>query len=117
MFQVRDVPADPSCPDVLVVGAGPAGSIAALVLARAGVRVRLVDRARFPRPKLCGDTLNPGALALLDSLGASSGVRARALAVTGMTVTGPNGARIAGEYAPPVRGAAITRHDLDVLLL
>ena len=117
MFQVRDVPADPSCPDVLVVGAGPAGSIAALVLARAGVRVRLVDRARFPRPKLCGDTLNPGALALLDSLGASSGVRARALAVTGMTVTGPNGARIAGEYGPPVRGAAITRHDLDVLLL
>ena len=46
--------------DVLVVGAGPAGSVAALVLARAGVRVRLVDRAQFPRDKLCGDTLNPG---------------------------------------------------------
>ena len=51
--------------DVLICGAGPAGAIAALVLARAGARVRLLDRARFPREKLCGDTLNPGALAML----------------------------------------------------
>ena len=51
--------------DVLVVGAGPAGTVAATALASAGARVRLVDRARFPRPKLCGDTLNPGAFAVL----------------------------------------------------
>ena len=51
--------------DVLVIGAGPGGSIAATVLARAGARVCLVDRAAFPRPKLCGDTLNPGACAVL----------------------------------------------------
>ena len=49
----------------LVVGAGPAGSVAATVLARAGARVRLLDRATFPRDKLCGDTVNPGTLALL----------------------------------------------------
>ncbi len=55
------VPAD----DVVIVGAGPAGALAALVLARQGARVRLVDRARFPRAKLCGDSLNPGALAVL----------------------------------------------------
>jgi flavin-dependent dehydrogenase len=102
---------------VLVVGAGPAGSIAALILARAGVRVRLVDRARFPREKLCGDTLNPGALALLDRLGVSSDVRARGLPVTGMIVTGPGGARIEGDYEGGFRGRAITRRDLDVLLL
>jgi flavin-dependent dehydrogenase len=36
--------------DAIVIGAGPAGSVAALVLARAGVRVRLFDRAQFPRP-------------------------------------------------------------------
>ena len=53
--------------DVLVVGAGPAGSLAAWRLARAGARVLLVDRARFPRPKLCGDTLNPGAVARLEA--------------------------------------------------
>ena len=54
--------------DVLIVGAGPAGSVAAAVLARAGVRVRLLDRAAFPRDKLCGDTVNPGTLAPLCQL-------------------------------------------------
>ncbi|PYQ97353.1 MAG: hypothetical protein DMF97_14040 [Acidobacteria bacterium] len=54
--------------DCLIVGAGPAGAIAALVLARAGARVSLVDRAAFPRDKLCGDTVNPGTLALLRRL-------------------------------------------------
>ena len=118
MFQVREHPASTApWPDVLVVGAGPAGSVAALVLARAGARVRLVDRARFPRAKLCGDTLNPGALAALDRHGASAGVRARALPVTGMVVTGPGGARVVGEYGGGVRGAAITRANLDDLLL
>ena len=104
-------------PDVLIVGAGPAGSIAALILARAGVRVRIIDRARFPREKLCGDTLNPGALARLESLGLAKRVRAHALPVTGMIVTGPRGARIIGEYGGDLRGAAITRSVLDLLLL
>ena len=54
--------------DVLIVGAGPAGAVAATVLARAGARVRVIDRATFPRDKLCGDTLNPGCLALLRRL-------------------------------------------------
>ena len=46
--------------DAVCRGAGPAGAVAAIVLARAGARVRLVDRATFPRDKLCGDTVNPG---------------------------------------------------------
>jgi flavin-dependent dehydrogenase len=103
--------------DVLVVGAGPAGSIAALVLARAGVRVRLVDRARFPRDKLCGDTVNPGSLAILDRLAVSDPVRRRAMAITGMDITGPAGARVSAQYPPGIRGAALTRRDLDVILL
>jgi flavin-dependent dehydrogenase len=45
----------------------------ALILARAGVNVRLLDRATFPRDKLCGDTLNPGSMALLERLGGWGG--------------------------------------------
>jgi threonine dehydrogenase-like Zn-dependent dehydrogenase len=55
--------------DVIIVGAGPAGAVAATVLARAGARVRLLDRSAFPRDKLCGDTVNPGTLAVLRRLG------------------------------------------------
>jgi len=45
--------------DVLVIGAGPAGAVAAFCCARRGASVLLVDRARFPRPKLCGEFLSP----------------------------------------------------------
>lgn len=102
---------------VVVVGAGPAGSITALLLARAGVGVRLLDRSRFPRHKLCGDTLNPGALATLDRLGVAAPIRGRGLRVDGMIVTGPGDVSVAGAYGRDVHGVAITRHDLDVLLL
>ena len=102
--------------DVLIVGAGPAGCMAALVLARAGARVRLVDRARFPRGKLCGDTVNPGSLAILDAAGLGDAVRARALPVRGMTVTG-GGARVTTAYPGRIAGAALTRRELDLLLV
>src|SRR3954451_3426905 len=102
--------------DVLICGAGPAGTLAAIVLARAGVRVRLLDRARFPREKLCGDTLNPGALALLERLGlhvvADSGVR-----VAGMIVTGESGVHVKGTYGSGVFGRALSRSTLDAALL
>ena len=47
--------------DIVIVGAAPAGSLAALVLARAGHRVALLDRAAFPRAKVCGNCINPSA--------------------------------------------------------
>lgn len=55
--------------DVAVIGAGPAGTAAAITLARAGKHVLLVDKATFPRDKCCGDGLTTGALRLLDDLG------------------------------------------------
>lgn len=55
--------------DVVVVGAGPAGSSSAGMLARLGLRVALVDRCHFPRPKVCGDGLTPRAIAALERLG------------------------------------------------
>ena len=103
--------------DVLIVGAGPAGSIAGLILARAGVRVRLVDRATFPRDKLCGDTINPGALARLRALGVSDEIERRGLRVGGMIVTGERGVSVEGRYPRGLSGVAILRRDLDSILL
>ena len=45
--------------DVAIVGAGPAGSSAAIALARRGYDVVLIDKQQFPREKLCGDFVNP----------------------------------------------------------
>ena len=55
--------------DVIIVGAGPAGSAAATFLARAGVSTVVLERHRFPRDKVCGDGLTPQALYWLDQLG------------------------------------------------
>ena len=70
--------AAPSATDVLVVGAGPAGSAAAAWAARAGHDVVLADAAVFPRDKTCGDGLTPRAIAELDLLGLGDWVRGHA---------------------------------------
>lgn len=101
--------------DVIVAGAGPAGSIAALLLARAGVRVLIVDRDTFPRDKLCGDTVNPGAIRVLASLGLSGGPLSTGRPLRGMRLSGP-GASVTAEYGPHA-GCAVRRTELDVWLL
>ena len=102
--------------DVLVAGAGPAGSIAALVLARAGARVLIVDRETFPRDKLCGDTLNPGALALLDALELRGGPLEHATLLRGMRVTGGRSG-VTTLYKDGKTARALSRRALDTWLL
>ena len=111
--------------DVLVVGGGPAGASAAFHLARAGLAVRILDRAIFPRPKTCAEYLSPEASRLLDAMGVLGDVeRAGAAQLTGMIVRAPNGRRIHGEFAAPHgfrgfrdRGLALRRELLDMHLL
>ncbi|MFY8215783.1 MAG: NAD(P)/FAD-dependent oxidoreductase, partial [Chthoniobacterales bacterium] len=62
--------------DVIIVGAGPAGSTAAALLASAGKRVLIFDKSKFPRDKVCGDCLNPSAWRILDRLGVAETIRA-----------------------------------------
>jgi flavin-dependent dehydrogenase len=103
--------------DVVVAGGGPAGALAALLLARAGHRVRVFERARFPRAKRCGDTLNPGALARLGTHLDLAPLRAMGLPLAGMRLSGPGGATVEGRYPSGRSGLAITRAQLDAWLL
>src|SRR3954464_3526291 len=103
--------------DVIVCGAGPAGAGAGTALARGGARVLLVDRARFPRDKLCGDTINPGTVAILRRLGLTDGFESAALQGGGMIVTGEHGVRVRAAYGDAARGLALTRRTLDAALV
>ena len=103
--------------DVAIAGAGPAGALAATILASAGLRVSVFDRARFPRHKLCGDTLNPGALAALRRHVEVTSLIAHSGAIDGMLLTGPGGVRVRGEYGAGIAGRAITRKVLDQWLI
>ena len=77
--------------DVIVVGAGPAGSLAAFALAKGGARVALVDKASLGRDKACGDLVGPRGVRLLDDLGLGvPGARTAG----DMIVAGPTGRRV-----------------------
>ena len=103
--------------DVAIAGAGPAGAFAAMLLARAGLKVRVFDRARFPRQKLCGDTLNPGALAVLRRHADTTVLIERSDPIHGMRLTGPGGVGVDGRYGGDTTGRSITRLVLDQWLL
>jgi geranylgeranyl reductase family protein len=77
--------------DAVVVGAGPAGSVAALMLARGGAHVALVDKAAAGRDKACGDLIGPRGVGLLEDLAVEvSGAQP----VGDMVVVGPSGRRV-----------------------
>ena len=87
--------------DSIVVGAGPAGSATALLLTRAGARVLLLDRARFPREKPCSEYLSPESTRVLERLGPHvlAAVAAASPAhLTGMKVVAPSGAGVVGRF-------------------
>jgi geranylgeranyl reductase family protein len=100
-----------SC-EVLVVGAGPAGSACAQMLARAGLDVLLVDEHDFPREKVCGDGLIPDALAALRRLGVFEEVMAQAQRVAHVACIGPRGGRV----DVPGTLAVLPRRELDMIL-
>ena len=108
-----------------MVGGGPAGAATAFFLARAGVDVLVLDRARFPRDKPCAEYLSPQASRILGEMGVLERVeRAGAAQLAGMRVRAPNGTVIHGEFAASHgyrgfrdRGLALRRLALDAILL
>ncbi len=101
-----------SC-DVLVVGAGPAGSACAQLLAAAGRQVVLVDQHDFPREKVCGDGLIPDSHAALKRLGVAEEVASLATAVSHVRCVGPRG----GHVDVPGTLSVLPRKVLDHVLV
>ena len=98
--------------DAVVIGAGPAGSAAAIRLARAGRRVLLVDRSTMPREKVCGCCLSPTALAELESLDAFADCAVRPVPLEAVqVVSGGHAARLS------LAGATLSREALDTTLV
>jgi len=102
----------PSSCDVLVVGAGPAGSACAQQLARAGFKVLLVDQHEFPREKVCGDGLIPDAHTAFGRLGVHHEVMKAARRASYVGCIGPKGGRV----DVPGRLAVLQRAELDDIL-
>lgn len=101
--------------DVIVAGGGPAGAVAALLLARAGFDVVVVERAVFPRRKVCGEYLSSGAVAALDRLGLGVAVRAIAAPLRGVRLQTPHAPAL--ELPFPGTALACARERLDTALL
>ena len=105
--------------DVAIVGAGPAGAAAAITLARAGRSVVLLDKATFPRDKICGDGITTGALRLLEQLGVRPEQVSSWTQVSDIHVVSPSGhdavfplPRDRGQFA-----AVMRRTDLDAAIV
>jgi geranylgeranyl reductase family protein len=88
--------------DVLIVGAGPTGCAAGITAARAGADVCVVDLARFPRDKVCGDAISNDGMDLVDRLGARAAIDSGPHAVVnGASAVMPDGVRLTRRYDRP----------------
>lgn len=107
--------------DVVVVGAGPAGSSAAYHLATRGARVLLVDKCAFPREKVCGDGIAPRAVRTLYRMGLQDNLEGRFNKFHGFIFAGAGRSVVKNPIPPtpryPDHGYIIRRVDLDSILL
>ncbi len=113
--------------DAIIVGAGPAGSAAAILLARQGYHVGLMDKASFPRDKACAEYMSPAIEGILKRLGVLGQVEAaRPAHLRGFDIYTPGGRSFRADFAGVTRpdgrpyyeyGLAFPRHLFDHLLV
>ncbi|HEY7545454.1 MAG TPA: tryptophan 7-halogenase [Blastocatellia bacterium] len=107
--------------DVIIIGAGPAGSSAATRLARSSFRVLLVEEKHMPRHKVCGEFITPEALPTLERLGVADAIhQAGAQQITRLCLAASNGTKVETSIAEMSHGAesalSLSRARLDQLL-
>lgn len=106
--------------EVIVVGAGPGGSTAAMALAQKGYDVLLLDRQAFPRDKICGDAVPASALDLLYALGMEERIRAANFYyIDKMRLVSPKGYSMDADFPEDrhiTQSAIVPREEFDVLL-
>jgi len=108
--------------DAIIVGAGPGGSSAAICLASKGYDILLVDKARFPRDKVCGDGIGPPALEVLDRLGVSQKILdGNPWRIDGVEISSPGGQTVRANFCylegSVKHGWVLPREKFDFLLL
>ncbi len=103
-------------PEIVIVGAGPAGASAAIGLAQRGVRdVLLLDRSHFPRDKTCGSGLSPNALKVGEELGIGEELRRLATPIMSVKIVTPGGREMV--LASNAEAVVLLRRDFDNLLV
>jgi flavin-dependent dehydrogenase len=102
--------------DLAIVGAGPAGAATALVAARAGWNVVVVDVAQFPRQKVCGEYLTPAAGRLLAELGLGE-LYESGVSLPTMQLTADDACRLSMEFDESQAPRSLSRYALDVRLV
>ena len=103
--------------DAIVVGAGPSGSACAFLLAQHGVKVLLLDKAHFPRDKVCGDAIGGKALFVLELLGATEELKQKSFQrSSGIVFSSPNGNEVEIPLASANAGFVCKRRDFDTIV-
>jgi len=106
--------------DAIVVGAGPSGSSCAILLAKKGLRVLVIDKETFPRDKPCGDAIGGKALSVLSELGLSEKLFEIGFArSSGLVFSSPNGSKVEiqlPEGGGAEKGYVCRREALDAML-
>ncbi len=109
--------------DICIIGAGPGGSSASIQLSNKGVQHLIVDKATFPRDKICGDACSGKVVDALNKLGVESYSNGQQLESWGVTFIAPNGKPLRVPFKPdanieePAPGFISKRIDFDHLLL
>ncbi len=109
--------------DIIIIGAGPAGTSAALFLEKLGYRIALLDQARFPRDKVCGEFISPAADAILSKLGVLDAIEAvNPIRLKGVALSAYERSWLQVDYPTSIDGVVMTslsmeRSTLDHILL